>query len=114
MAKVYLAKLTELLEVLKIKGDPNMVLEIRHLFSGAALYVNGVVCASWSPVGLAFKLPEKEVEKLISSGKAIPLKYFPKGHIKKGYALFEAPGLKEKKKWKSYFSKAIKSALQVS
>ncbi len=112
MAKVYLTNLVELLDALEIKSEPTISLEIRHLFSGAALYVNGVICASWSPVGLAFKLPEREVDKLITSGKAIPLKYFPKGHVKKGYALFEAPDLKEKKQWKSYFSKAIKGALQ--
>jgi len=112
MAKIYLTKLVELLEALEIKSDPTMLLEIRHLFSGAALYVNGVICASWSPVGLAFKLPEREVDKLITSGKAIPLKYFLKGHIKKGYALFEAPNLKERKQRKGYFSKAIKGALQ--
>ena len=49
---------------------------------------------------------------LITIGKASPLKYFPQGHIKKGYALFESPNLKDKKKLKSYFQKAIKDALE--
>ena len=111
MAKEYLAKLTDLLDVLKIKSEPTILLEIKHLFSGAALYVNGVICASWSPVGLAFKLPGKEVVKLINNGKAKPLKYFPEGHIKKGYALIEDPNLNNKKQWESYFSKAIKETL---
>ncbi|MCZ6819852.1 MAG: TfoX/Sxy family protein [Calditrichaeota bacterium] len=112
MAKLYLEKLTELLETLKIRSKPGISLEIKHLFSGAALYTNGVICASWSPVGLAFKLPDRETEELITIGKASPLKYFPQGHIKKGYALFESPNLKDKKKLKSYFQKAIKDALE--
>ncbi len=66
-------------------------METKHFFSGAALYINDTICVSWSPVGLAFKLPEDKVHKLIGAGKAKELKYFPKGHVKKGYALFENP-----------------------
>jgi len=78
-------------------------LEVKHFFSGAALYVDGKFCVSWSPVGLAFKLPEPEVSNLINSGKAKSLKYFPNGNIKKGYALFENPGLSNPNRWKPYF-----------
>jgi len=91
MAKEYLEKLADLISDLKIDGKINAKIEIKHFFSGAALYVNGKICASWSPAGLAFKLPESEVTELIELGQAKPLKYFPKGNIKKGYALFENP-----------------------
>jgi hypothetical protein len=50
------------------------LLEVKHFFSGAALYVNGAICASCSPAGLAFKLPELYVASLISTGRAKPLK----------------------------------------
>ena len=83
-------------------------MEIKHFFSGATFYVNEVICVSWSPVGLAFKLPEEEVKKLIASGKAKPLKYFPKGHVKRGYALFESPESSKSSHWKTYFVKAIR------
>jgi TfoX/Sxy family transcriptional regulator of competence genes len=108
MAKEYLEKLSGLVLRLNIKKEVNCRIEIKHLFTGAALYANNVVCASWSPVGLAFKLPEKEVASLISSGKAKPLKYFPKGHVKKGYALFESPERSKPSRWKAYFVRAIK------
>ena len=75
-------------------------------FSGAALYSNKTIFASWSPVGLAFKLAEEEVEKLLSGGEAIELRYFPKGHVKKGYALFEDPESQKPSHWKQYFIKA--------
>ena len=100
-------KLTSLIAKLKITDDVSKPIETKHFFSGAALYIDGTICASWSPVGLAFKLPEKEVEKLIISGKAIPLKYFPKGQVKKGYALFESPGDEKPSHWKKYFKTAI-------
>ncbi len=74
MAKEYLEKLSSLISELNIEGEVGVPMETKHFFSGAALYVNKVICASWSPVGLAFKLPEHEVEKLISSGKAKQLK----------------------------------------
>src|SRR5205809_716589 len=70
MAKEYLQKLSALILRLDIEKEVDCRIEVKHLFTGAALYVNKVICASWSPVGLAFKLPEKEVASLISSGKA--------------------------------------------
>ena len=103
MAKVYLEKLSNLITNLKIEDEVLKPIETKHFFSGAVLYINETICVSWSPVGLAFKLPELEVEKLIGSGKAIPLKYFPKGHIKKGYALFESPDEQKPSYWKKYF-----------
>lgn len=107
MAKEYLEKLSDLISRLNIEEKVDYRLEVKHLFTGAALYVNRVICASWSPVGLAFKLPEKEVSSLINSGKAKPLKYFPEGHIKKGYALFESPEKRKPSGWETYFLKAI-------
>ncbi|MBN4054495.1 TfoX/Sxy family protein [Nitrospira defluvii] len=108
MAKIYLEKLTTLTTKLEIAEEISKPIEIKHFFSGAALYINKTICASWSPVGLAFKLPEKEVDKLINNGKAIPLKYFPKGHVKKGYALFENPDDEKPSYWKKHFKTAAK------
>ena len=84
MAKVYYEKLSNILTELDIKKEVVKPMEVKHFFSGAALYVNQSICVTWSPVGLAFKFPEKEADKLISSGKALPLKYSLKSHVKKG------------------------------
>lgn len=83
MAKEYYEKLSTPLEELNLKNEISSTMEVKHFFSGAALYVNKAICASWSPVGLAFKSPEQEAAKLINNGKAIPLKYFHKDHVKK-------------------------------
>ena len=110
MAKEYYDKLSNLINELDLEADIELQLVMKHFFNGAALYINGVICASWSPVGLAFKLPEYEVNSLISCGEAKPLKYFPKGHVKKGYVLFEESQLSKQKRWKEYFLKAAKLA----
>lgn len=106
MAKEYFSKLSDLITKLKIEDEVTYSLEVKHFFSGAALYADGTICASWSPMGLAFKLPDQEAENLIAQGKAKPLKYFAKGHIKKGYALFEDPESRDAVTWKKYFLKA--------
>lgn len=111
MAKEYFEKLTSLVTQLNLNNSISANIEIKHFFSGAAFYIDNTTCASWSPAGLAFKLSEKETIKLISSGKAIPLKYFAKGHIKKGYALFENPANIDPTECRNYF---IKAAVQVS
>ena len=103
MAKIYLEKLTILFQKLNIEDEIKSSCEIKHFFSGAALYVNKTIRVSWSPAGLAFKLPEQDAEKLINAGKAIPLKYFAKGHVKKGYALFENPEDKKQNFGKNIF-----------
>ncbi len=106
MAKLYLEKLSNLILEIDLENEISFHVEAKHFFSGAALYVNNTICASWSPVGLAFKLPEPDVKNLLSSGKAKELKYFPKGNVKKGYVLFEKPENKKPIYWKKYFIKA--------
>ena len=110
MAKDYLKKLSQLISDLTIETELPVKLETKHFFSGAALYSNGVICASWSPAGLAFKLSESEVANLIASGEARPLKYFENGHIKKSYATFINPDQKKNAVWRKYFLAAIEQA----
>lgn len=109
MAKEYFEKLSKLITQLDLKTEYPQI-EIKHFFSGAALYVNGKIRITLSPVGLAFKLPDEEIKELIASGRATHLKYFPQGNIKKGYALFELPDLTQTSHWKKYFVTAIQNA----
>jgi len=88
MAEPYLTQLKELAE-LWISVDRRVgTLECRHFFSGAALYRNGTIAASLTPVGLAFKVPVEVHDKLLDSGLASPLRYFPGAPIKRNYVLF--------------------------
>jgi len=114
MAKIYFQKLEEFMKKLNLETDIGSKIEIKHFFNGAALYVNQTICVTLSPVGLAFKLPEQLVDQLINEGDAIPLKYFPKGHIKKGYALFTKPEEINPKEYEKYFILSITQAQSMS
>ena len=110
MAKVYLEQLRSLIDEMKISEEITSSIETKHFFSGAALYANGVISISLSPVGIAFKLTEPVATELLDNGEAIPLRYFPKAHVKKGYALFPQPDLSNLEKWRKYFIESIGQA----
>ncbi len=107
MTQPYVDKLSNLVQEANVAELVSLPLAVKHFFNGAALYADGAMCASWSPAGLAFKLPQVEVTQLINSGKAKPLRYFPKGHFKKGYALFEVPDYIHLNEWLPYLLTAI-------
>lgn len=111
MSRQYFEKLTELIAALGLGDALDEELSVKHFFNGAAVYANGKIFASWSPVGLAFKLAAEEVAELIARGQARPLKYFAKSPIKKGYALFDKPDLKQPAALKTFFLNAAAQAL---
>ena len=72
-----------------VRADDRVgVLECRHFFSGAAVYRDNSIVASLTSVGLAFKVSAEVHDRLIESGRALPLRYFPRSPIKKNYVLF--------------------------
>ena len=97
MAKLYLEKLSAMVDGATSGAFKNVNIECKHFFSGAALYANNRICISLTPVGLALKLPEDLKNSLLQANEAKPLRYFPKGPIKKDYVvLSEALAAKDK------------------
>ena len=88
MAKEYLHKLSVFIDKATSDCFDGVYLECKHFFSGAALYADEKICISLTPVGLALKLPEETKNTLLKDKTAVPLRYFPKGPIKKDYVLF--------------------------
>src|SRR5712692_9358146 len=86
MAEAQLRTLRSLLERLAANPDRKDTIECKHFFSGAAAYANGRIFMTLTTVGLALKLPQASREHLIGNG-ARPLRYFPKGPIKKDYVV---------------------------
>lgn len=111
MAKEYLEKLSVFIERATAGRNKNVNLECKHFFSGAALYAEKRICISLTPVGLAIKLPEETKDKLLKNKKAVPLRYFPKGPIKKGYALFPSGVEKGGKVLHNYVGESIEYVL---
>jgi TfoX/Sxy family transcriptional regulator of competence genes len=86
VADEYLRQLSALLDKVaseKIKD----ALECKHFFGGAAAFAKGRIFMSLTPVGLAIKLPEDSRNALLKEQGARPLRYFPKGPIKKDYVV---------------------------
>ncbi len=113
MAKEYLEKLSVFIEKATSDYSENMHLDCKHFFSGAALYAGERICISLTPVGLAMRLPEKIKDTLIKNNKAVPLRYFPKGPIKKDYVLFAGGVEKGGKALHKYVKTSIEYVLSI-
>jgi TfoX/Sxy family transcriptional regulator of competence genes len=90
MAEPYRERLAAMVRVAKPSNARAPRLECRHFFSGAALYADGAICASLTPVGFAVKLPERSRAELLRQRRARPLRYFKSGPIKKEYVVLSA------------------------
>ena len=59
----------------------------KNSFGAVAGYVDGKILCTCGKFGFALKMPRDVVERLLSEEGATPLKYFPKGHVKREYAV---------------------------
>jgi TfoX/Sxy family transcriptional regulator of competence genes len=66
--------------------DREVTIECKHFFGGAAAYANGRIFMTLTSVGVALKLPEESRAEVTDLG-GMPLRYFPKGPIKKDYVI---------------------------
>jgi TfoX/Sxy family transcriptional regulator of competence genes len=110
MAKPYLEELEALLRPVTGKLPPEIEVEVRHFFSGAAAYANGRICITLTAVGLALKLPLDSRSKLIKAG-ARPLRYFANGPVKKDYAVVPATFRQDRRKLALWTRRSIDHAL---
>lgn len=109
MAHPYLGQIQELVSEIDV-GDSEIV--CKHFFSGAAVYANGKIIASLSPKGLAFKLTEPRCAEVLSQGTAVPLRYFEKSPIKRGYVLFTDKNQLRKVEIEGFFRECILTSAQ--
>jgi len=73
---------------LELQNTTGIPLETKHFFSGAALYANGKICASFTPAGFALKLPADTRDRLFEDGRGTELRYFEKSPVKKDICRF--------------------------
>ncbi len=85
MAEPYFERLSQIMSGFSPLLISGVTLETKHFFSGAALYANGKICASFSPAGFAIKLPSEISKRLISDGEGKEFQFFTKGPIKREY-----------------------------
>jgi len=87
MAKDYLDKLTKIMQQALARRFKHVNIEYKHFFSGAAVYANGRICISLTPVGFAIKLPSKSRDLLLKEKGTNYLRYFAEGPVKKDYVV---------------------------
>jgi TfoX/Sxy family transcriptional regulator of competence genes len=83
----YLAELTELLNVAQQDLGPNRSITYRNVFGAVGGYVDGTIFVSCGAFGVALRLGPETLATLFTEDGVEPLRYFPKGHIKKEYAV---------------------------
>ena len=113
MAKKYLEQLTVLIRQATTGRFRNIRLECKHFFSGAAVYANGRICMSLTPVGFAIKLPEESRNVLMRRKGTKPLRYFSKGPIKKDYVVVPQTMLNDIKTLRRWVQTSIEYALSL-
>jgi len=94
MAQEYFDRLSGLINEVTPSMSISADLEIKHFFSGVAVYANGRICISLTPAGLAVKLPESLRNDLLKEKGTSSLRYFPKAPIKKDYVVLSKTILK--------------------
>lgn len=111
MVKEYLVQLEVLVGPLVGRRVTGLTLEFKHFFSGAAIYVNGKICMTLTPVGFALKLPEVSRNLLKKRKGTKPLRYFPKGPVKKDYVVLPKTMLKDRRTLRRWVENSIQYVL---
>ena len=107
MAEPYLKNLMIKIEILDINYDEGVVFECKHFFSGAALYANGNICATLTPVGFGIKLPTESVTNVIDTGDGKELRYFENSPIKKEYVVLSQTVIDDPDRLKNLIRQSI-------
>ena len=87
MKNRYFDRLAELLEWVQPELSTTHRVELKNVFGAAGGYVNGRIFISYGKFGVALRLPSETLHALFQQKDVQRLKYFPKGHVKKEYAV---------------------------
>ena len=108
---MHFKKLTKLLEKAHPKLAANYLLEFKSCFGAVAGYVNGQIFITCGKFGVALRLPPKTITELFLEGDVSQLRYFPKGHVKKEYAVISQRIIDDQGSFKKLLNKSIQYAL---
>lgn len=82
-------------------------LEFKNCFGAVAGYVNGHIFISYGRFGVALRLPPEILGGLLKEKGVRPLKYFPRGHVKKSYAVLSKQILRNKSRFRALLDKSV-------
>lgn len=98
MKNKYLEEITTLLKEVHPKLASTHQLKFKNCFGAVAGYVDGKIFIAFGKFGVALKLPDVK-----------HLKYFPKGHVKKEYAVLPRRILENKHLFQKLIEKSVQS-----
>lgn len=79
------------LETLLKQSDPRLLvthqLEFKNFFGAVTGYVDGHIFVSCGKFGVALRVPPETLAELFREDDVSLLRYFPKGHVKREYAV---------------------------
>lgn len=113
MSNKYFNELTKLLERVRPKLATTHQLEFKNCFGAVAGYIDGRIFISYGKFGVALKLPKEVLDDLFQRKDTKHLKYFPKGHIKKEYAVLPRRILESEHRLRELVDESIKYALSL-
>ncbi len=108
MENKYQSEITVLLKQVRPRLSTTHQLEFKNVFGAVGGYINGHIFISCGKFGVALRLPPETLDQLFHEKKAKRLKYFPKGHIKKEYAVLSKQVLENKQRLKKLVDESIK------
>jgi len=82
--------------------------EFKNCFGAVAGYVGGNIFISCGKFGVVLKLSKKVLDGLFKEKDVRHLKYFPKGHVKKEYAVIPERILNNKRQFQKLVDESIK------
>jgi TfoX/Sxy family transcriptional regulator of competence genes len=92
----YSEQLIKLLEETRPELVSQHRLEFKSVFGAVGCHYDGTIFASCGKFGFAVRLPSAILDDLFAKQGATHLKYFPKGHVKKEYAVLPKKILENK------------------
>ena len=112
MQNKYFEKITKLLEQASPELTTTYRLEFKNVFGAVGGYVNGHIFISCGKFGVALKLPPQTIEYLFNKKVAKRLKYFPKGHVKKEYAVLQKRITQNAEQFRKFVDKSVQYVLE--
>ena len=107
MENKYLNEITKLVKQTHPKVSTTHRLEFKNVFGAVGGYINSHIFISNGKFGVALKLPKEVLDDLFREKDIKHLKYFPKGHVKKDYAILPKRILENKSLLKKLLDKSI-------
>ena len=84
--------------------------EFKNVFGAVGGYVDGRIFISCGRFGVALRLPPESLSALFQEKDVEHLRYFPKGHIKKEYAVLPERILEDSGRFRGLVNESVRYA----